>query len=136
MDCPFCIPEHDKDRILENRETCYAILSNPRLMPGHTLIVPRRHIEKPSELTEAERKEIFDTIIEYQERILTRYASGCDITEHFRPFIPQSQVKVNHLHFHIRPREFKDGLYETSQKFEVFEPLMDEERAKFTELLK
>ena len=45
------------------------MFSNPRLMEGHLLVIPKRHVEKLSELNEEERKELFDTVIEYQEKI-------------------------------------------------------------------
>jgi len=114
MHCPFCTINTEKTRIVEEKEQVFVILSNPRLMPGHILIIPKRHVEKPSQLSEPERKELFDTALEFQEKILAKLASGCDMTQHCRPFQPESQLKVNHVHIHLRPRELKDELY---QKF-------------------
>lgn len=94
-------------------------------MPGHLLVIPKRHVEKISELNEEERKELFDTVIEFQEKIISKIAKGCDINQHYRPFQTQDKLKVNHLHIHILPRESKDELYQKSQKFEkdIFKPL-------------
>lgn len=121
--------------MLEEKKHVFTVLSNPRLMPGHTLVIPKRHVERLSDLSKDERGELFDTAIEYQNKILEKVASGCDINQHHRPFLSQSKLKVNHLHIHLRPREFKDTLYETSQKFEVFEDLTREEGGKFVEIL-
>ena len=106
-----------------------VIFSNPRLMPGHLLVVPKRHVEKISDLDEKERKELFEMIVEFQEKILSRIAPGCDIRQHYRPFQKQDNLKINHLHIHLQPRENFDELYEKSQIFEkdVFKDLQSEE---------
>lgn len=135
MSCPFCNLNKEKTRIIKETKSVLVVLSNPRLMPGHLLIIPRRHIEKIAELTKSERKDILETAIEFQEKILAKVASGCDICQHFRPFIPQSNLKINHLHLHIRPRKSKDNLYKTSQRFEKFKKLNNKEIEQYTKIL-
>jgi len=49
MKCPFCNINSEKTCIIKDKEFVRVIFSNPRLMPGHLLIVPKRHIEKTSE---------------------------------------------------------------------------------------
>jgi diadenosine tetraphosphate (Ap4A) HIT family hydrolase len=88
-------------------------------VPGHLLVIPKRHIEKSSQLTKAERKEIFDAIINIEEKLVKKFSKGCDIRSHYRPFMKQSWLKVNHLHFHLQPREFEDELYQKAQKYEL-----------------
>lgn len=136
MDCPFCNIDEVKTRILKEGKHYFVTLSNPRLVAGHLLVVPKRHVEKVSKLTKEERKEIFDAVIALEEKVLEKFASGCDIKTHYRPFLKQSQVKVDHVHFHIQPREFKDELYEKSQKHEneLWKELPEKERKKFTRL--
>src|SRR3989344_1115611 len=103
MDCAFCkIATHEKERTLRETEHVFAVLSNPRLMPGHTLVVPKRHVLKIAELGDQERKELFDMLVILEEKILTVFASGCDIRQHYRPFVAQDgYYKMNHLHFHL-----------------------------------
>lgn len=114
-----------------------VIFSNPRLMPGHLLIIPKRHVENLLELDDEERKELFDTAIEYQQRILQRLASGCDLKQHNRPMIPENDLKVNHVHIHLQPREFEDELYLKAQIKErfLFQPLLPDEADTITSLL-
>ena len=135
LNCPFC--EIDKTRTRVIQETLHArvILSNPRLMPGHTLVIPKRHIEKPSEFTAEERQEIFNTVLAMQEKIMAVFSSGCDIRQNCRPFMPQSRVKVDHVHFHLQPREMEDELYQVSQIHEkqLWQDLAQEEMEKFLE---
>jgi histidine triad (HIT) family protein len=115
MDCPFCCIAHEKERVILETPHTIVILSNPYLVEGHLLVIPKRHIEKPWEMTTEERRELFDTVLLMQKRIIEKFSTGCDIREHYRPFLPQSRVKVNHIHSHLHPRELEDPLYTKSQ---------------------
>jgi diadenosine tetraphosphate (Ap4A) HIT family hydrolase len=136
MICPFCKIDEVKTRILKEGKYYFIVLSNPRLVAGHLLVIPKRHVEKLSQLSNEEKKEIFDAVIALEEKVLKRFASGCDIKTHYRPFMKQSWVKVNHLHFHLQPREFEDELYQKSQKYEkeIWKELTEMEMKKFTKL--
>jgi diadenosine tetraphosphate (Ap4A) HIT family hydrolase len=137
MDCPFCHPENEQSRVLEMRNTCFVLFSNPRKVKGHLLVIPKRHVEKLGDLNGEERKELFDTIIDWQEKILQKMAGGCDIRQNTRPFLPESGVKVDHVHVHLVPREFEDEMFQKSMKFEagLFKPLTNEEIKEVTHLL-
>lgn len=134
MNCPFCdILTKNTERIIRESKHAFVVLSNPRLVPGHLLVIPKRHVEKFSELPEEERAELFSEAIKLEEIILEKFASGCDMSQHFRPFIKQDRLKINHLHIHLRPREFKDELYQKVMKYEadVFTDLMQDEFEKY-----
>jgi histidine triad (HIT) family protein len=138
MICPFCkILTEVRERIIQEKAYSFVILSDPRLMPGHTLVIPKRHVERLSELTEEERKDLFDTAIIIQEKILDEFASGCDLAQHCRPFLEQSRLKVDHVHIHLRPRELEDELYQKVQKYEVavFKELDRAEFEKYKNIL-
>lgn len=136
INCPFCVIDRDKTKIIKEGKLVLVVLSNPKLVDGHLLVIPKRHIEKPSRMTKKEKKEIFDTVIEFQEKIISKFASGCDIRQNCRPFQKEGQIKVNHLHFHLLPREFKDELYQQCQIYEtnIFRMLTEEGKEKFAEL--
>ena len=136
--CPFCeIINNKKERILAETAHGIVVLSNPRLVAGHTLVIPKRHVLKLSELTREERHELLDTVIEFQEKIISKIATGCDIRQNYRPFIKQSDLKIDHVHVHLIPRELEDELYQKSMRFEkeVFAPLTENERQKIFSLL-
>ncbi len=119
-DCPFCdIIQNNSEQIIRDYATVFVVLSDPLLVPGHLLIISKKHVEKFSELSAVERDELFTVTTAMQDLILKTVASGCDITQHYRPFMKQSRLKVRHLHIHLRPREFQDELYENVQKFET-----------------
>jgi len=130
LNCPFCVIDERTTVIVENKELVYITLSNPRLVRGHLLIVPKRHIEKLAELSREERDALWDTVVEYQERIVSTVSTGCDIRQNYHPFQRQGRIKVDHLHIHLIPREFKDKIYQITQVYEteLFKDLDEEEK--------
>jgi len=116
--CPFCNLNKERNRIIEGKTHVFITPSNPRLMPNHLLVIPKRHVKKISQLSEEEQKELFKTTIEIQEKILSKIARGCDIRQNHRPFQKEDSLKVNHLHIHLQPRELFDNLYHKCQIFE------------------
>jgi len=138
-ECPFCTILKEKQiRLFKEYNHSFLVFSDPQLMPGHLLVIPKRHVEKLSELPQEEKAELFELVEEYQEKILATIAPGCDICQNYRPFIKQGQLKVDHLHFHLRPRDNEDSLFQGAQKFEkdLFKSLSDEEFQHYKELLK
>ena len=133
-DCPFCSP---KDRILKQNTAAQAILSNPRKMPGHFLVMPKRHVEKPWELTKDELSDIFELIFFIEQKIIGKLGDGCDIRQNYRPFLEQSNLKVDHVHFHVYPRYFEDYLYKVSEQFEkdLFTDLDEDEHNEVAKLI-
>jgi diadenosine tetraphosphate (Ap4A) HIT family hydrolase len=133
--CPFCDP---KDRVLKENELAKVLLSNPRKVPGHFLVIPKRHIEKPWELRAAELEDVFKLIFFLEERILGKLGTGVDIRQNYRPFLQQNNLKVDHVHFHVIPRSLEDYIYQVSEKFEtdLFADLDDLERDEVAKILK
>lgn len=118
MPCPFCILNRDRSRVFDERELVYVMFSNPQLMVYHTLVIPKRHVEMPWELTMDERRELWDVLIEYQDKITSKLSTGCDVRQHYRPFLSESSHKINHVHYHLLPRTFEDEYYRVSQVHE------------------
>ena len=115
-DCPFC---NLGDRVIDQNNSANVFLSNPRLVPYHLLITPKRHVEKPYQLTLSEQQAIFKLILKWQKFIVDHVAGGCDVRENYRPFIKQGRVKINHIHYHLLPRELGDEIFVKSQIFEA-----------------
>ena len=114
----------------------YVIFSNPRLMPGHLLVISKRHVQRLSHLSEEERKELVDFLIEFEEKILEKLSSGCDIRQHHKPYVENSRTHVNHLHFHLHPREMNDELHEVIDPHSkpLYRDLPDEEKERLFKL--
>lgn len=135
--CPFCTTIREEERILKEGQYVYVIFSNPRLMPGHLLVIPKRHVDgKLQDLSREEREEIMDFVVEFQAKILEKLTLGCDIRQNYKPYIENSETHVNHMHFHLCPRQFHDELQEKVDIYRkpLYQPLPDEEKEKLLQL--
>ena len=135
-DCPFC---GAKDRIIKETPLAQVILSNPRKMPGHFLVMPKRHIEAPWELTEDELKDIFQMIFEIEQKTIGKLGNGFDVRQNYRPYVQQGQnYRVSHVHFHLYPRFEQDYLYKVAEQYEkdLFTELDPAEQDEIIEMLK
>jgi|SRR6185369_12098644 len=135
MTCPFCNPT---DRIIKENESAVVILSNPRKVPGHTLVIPKRHVEQPWLLTPKELQDVFELIFFVEQRVIGKLGEGVDIRQSYRPFKRQDDLKKNHVLFHVIPRSKDDYLYTTAEKFErdLFAELDTLEHDEVVKLLK
>jgi len=128
-DCRFCNFDATQNHLLQDGKNVRVIFSNPRLTKGHLLVIPKRHVERPWELTESEHAEIFAFVHDLQRRLSETLGTGCDVRQNYRPFMKQGRLKVDHVHYHLLPRTFQDDLYERSMKYEtdIFVELPDDE---------
>ena len=146
QDCPFCTitkeepPSHKasagQSRILKEGTYMFVIFSNPRLMPGHLLVIPKRHVTRLSEMTEPEKKELLDFLIEFEEKILAKLSAGCDIRQNYKPYAESSRTSVRHFHFHLQPRNLNDELHQIIDPHHkpLFRDLPEEERDRLFKL--
>jgi diadenosine tetraphosphate (Ap4A) HIT family hydrolase len=98
--CPFCnLPP---DRIIRETESVFAILDGFPVSPGHTLIIPKRHVASFFETTNEERAELMSLLSSVHD----------DLDRQFRPAgynigindgAPAGQT-ISHLHIHLIPR--------------------------------
>lgn len=117
--CRFCELDPQRNQILHRYKRSYVMLSNPWLAEGRLLVIPNRHVEAPWDLTPAEDKEMHQTVIALEKLIVIKnIAPWCDVRQHYRPSLPESDEKVNHLHWHILPHRWKDRLYQECQIYE------------------
>jgi len=83
-----------------------AFLDRRPLFEGHTLVVPRLHVVELRDLEGPLRDELFARVQEVAAAV--QDALGADGT-----FVATNNVvsqSVPHLHVHVVPRRFKDGL--------------------------
>jgi histidine triad (HIT) family protein len=106
--CKFCqiiageIPAHfvlDTDEVV-------AFLDHRPLFPGHTLVLPRDHVETLADLPEDRVGPFFRQVQRVEAAVRTAMeAQGSFVAEN--NVVSQS---VPHLHVHVVPRRRKDGL--------------------------
>ena len=98
--CIFCsIPERE---IVVERALAYATPDTYPVSPGHTLVIPRRHVASLFELTREERVALFDVLDEAKVRLEeTHRPDGYNIGINDGAAAGQT---VMHLHVHLMPR--------------------------------
>ena len=107
--CPFCSKEI-KERAFKEGKLAFVLLSTPRVAPGHLLIIPKRHVQRLSELNNREVEEIFTLLAKYQDKMLNKLGTGTEIRQNYKPYFENSKTHVNHFHFHLVPRKEADEI--------------------------
>ena len=103
--CPFC--SLAVDRLVLESEGAVVIRDAFPVSPGHTLIIPRRHVASFFEITDTERADLMSLLA----------AARADLDREFRPAgynigINDGAVAgqtVPHLHIHLIPRYTGDA---------------------------
>lgn len=99
-DCPFCTL--NPERIVSDHDLAVVIRDGYPVSPGHSLIIPKRHVKSIFEATAAEREALLRALDE---------AKGV-LDKEFNP--PAYNIGINdglaagqtvpHLHIHLIPR--------------------------------
>lgn len=103
-DCPFC----KRDELAVIFETSYflAIYNKFAIVPGHSLLITKRHVTKYLDLDPEESKELFFATRKLISAVMRAYD-----TETFdfalQEGVPAGQT-IRHLHFHVIPRKIDD----------------------------
>ena len=98
--CPFCSLPPDRAVLANDRAV--AIRDGFPVSPGHTLIIPRRHVGSFFEVTDEERADLMSLLVE----------ARTDLDRQFRPAGYNIGINdgaaagqtVPHLHIHLIPR--------------------------------
>jgi len=98
--CPFC--NADASKVLMANDHAIAFFDGFPVTPGHSLIIPRRHISSFFEATKEEQAALFDLLGEMRQRLLAeRNPDGFNIGINDGAAAGQT---VMHLHMHLIPR--------------------------------
>lgn len=99
--CAFCAPEIIKNQKVFEDRYFNVILDYEPHVPGHLLVVPKRHIVKAHELSQDEWSELADTIPKIA-RVFSEFLKTDDyiiLEKNGRNAFQQ----VPHVHFHLFP---------------------------------
>ncbi|MDP6954054.1 MAG: HIT domain-containing protein [Alphaproteobacteria bacterium] len=102
--CPFC---DAWDRIDQENELAFVINDGHAVTPGHSLIIPRRHVEDYFDLHQSERNAIDRLLRSRRESLM----SSDDRIEGFNVGVNAGAVAgqtVLHVHVHLIPRRLGD----------------------------
>lgn len=100
MACPFC--EIDQSRIVHKSDLAFVMRDGFPISPGHTLIIPKRHIGSFFETTQEEKLELLTLIEQAKTNIETEFkphAYNIGINDG-----AAAGQTVPHLHIHLIPR--------------------------------
>lgn len=106
--CVFCdvIDGTVEAHVVWRDEVAVAFLDHRPVFPGHTLIVPTRHVVTLPDLDPAEVGPLF-------ERVRVIAAAMLGALDAHGTFVANNNIvsqSVAHLHVHVVPRRRKDGL--------------------------
>lgn len=108
--CIFCkiinkeIPGH----ILFENEYVLAFLDISQTTKGHTLVIPKKHVEDVFSMTEEDMAHVFSVVPKISNALKTTFnADGMNIVNNNKPVAGQT---VFHYHVHLIPRyTFEDS---------------------------
>jgi histidine triad (HIT) family protein len=107
-DCPFCaIVAGDGDAdVVYRDDSVVAFLDKRPVFPGHLLVIPARHVEVLGDATAEEMAQV-GRVVQAAARAMESVlgADGSFVAQNNR--VSQS---VPHMHVHVVPRHFHDGL--------------------------
>jgi diadenosine tetraphosphate (Ap4A) HIT family hydrolase len=125
LTCPFCTL--GPTNIIASNTHAHAVFDGYPVTPGHTLIIPKRHIASLFEATREEREALFDLLDEAQRYLIEANPSLSPFTKGGEKTCPDSSAgreekiipdgfnigindgaaagqTVMHLHIHLIPR--------------------------------
>lgn len=103
-ECPFC--RLGEGEIVLANELALAISDRFPVTPGHSLVIPRRHVVSFFETTAEEREAIFDLVGKVRERLVVERQPDA-FNMGINDGVAAGQT-VMHLHVHLIPRYADD----------------------------
>ena len=99
--CPFCHLSPQVEIICES-DNCIAFFDGYPVSPGHTLIIPKRHVASYFDLTDDERAAMTKMMLDVKQKLEERfhpdgYNIGVNVGEH-------AGQSIFHCHMHLIPR--------------------------------
>lgn len=109
------------DRMVTQNRLAIAFLGKMPIVPGHTLICPKREIAKSEELTFKEWRDILDLKEEVCKKLIDVFqAEGFNFAWNEGTLAGQS---VDHFHLHVLPRKRGDtGILEYEPRAFLYRP--------------
>ncbi|PKN20973.1 MAG: HIT family hydrolase [Deltaproteobacteria bacterium HGW-Deltaproteobacteria-6] len=102
--CVFCkCSTRCNDYIVFEGETCFVMLNRYPYVNGHLMIIPQRHLGDITELTSAERMEMF-TLLDISVKVLREAMNPQGFNTGMNLGKAAGAGIAEHVHLHIIPR--------------------------------
>lgn len=100
MSCPFC--NMSVGRIVLDGELACCVRDRYPVSPGHTLIIPKRHVTDYFDLTDRERDAIHSMLFVLKDRLEEEFSPhGFNLGVNIGRAAGQT---IDHVHIHVIPR--------------------------------
>jgi len=115
MECVFCNKETIESEKFYEDEHYYAIYNLRPFLPGHSLVVPKRHVEDMTGLNQGEREDL----VSFLNRVIfiaLKFAEA----DSYDLILQQGEIagrSIAHLHFHIIPRKEGDKVNQSKKEW-------------------
>jgi histidine triad (HIT) family protein len=106
--CPFCAIgfREAAAHIVVHTPEVIAFLDRRPVFPGHVLVAPRDHYESLAQLPAG----LVEPVFSVARRVAISMETALDADGAFVGLNNRVSQSVPHLHVHVVPRRFKDGL--------------------------
>lgn len=102
--CPFC--DFDRARLVLEAESAIALRDGFPVADGHTLVIPRRHVQSIFQLSSADQAALWILVAEVRKQLIeTDSADAINIGVNDGWAAGQT---VEHAHIHLIPRRQGD----------------------------
>jgi len=132
--CIFCKilkGEVPCDKVYEDDKT-FAFLDLNPVAKGHTLVIPKKHYETMDEMDEETATAVINTTQKVARAILT-FNDGYNVNQNNKP---EAGQVVPHVHYHVVPRNAKDGLHYPGNKINLSKKDINDLKKKIQTFLK
>lgn len=107
-DCPFCAPGPERELLTESA-TAYAIFDKYPVSPGHSLVIPKKHVADYFDLSTHAKTACWLMVDRVKMLLADRFhPDGFNVGVNVGPAAGQS---VPHVHIHLIPRYAGDAAH-------------------------
>ncbi len=104
--CEIATGEREASHVVHETDTVVAFLDHRPIFPGHTLVVPRDHVETLLDLPVPQVGPYFTEV----QRVTAAVTTAMEAQGSFVAMNNVVSQSMPHLHTHVVPRRRKDGL--------------------------
>jgi diadenosine tetraphosphate (Ap4A) HIT family hydrolase len=104
--CPFCNPTILNAQTFYEDDLTLGLCTNRPKMPGHCLVIPKRHVERFEDLTDEESVQICRVLKKVDRAVSKTFNTSSYLL--LQKNGRESAQTVPHVHFHYIPRKAGD----------------------------
>jgi histidine triad (HIT) family protein len=118
-ECVFCaiVQGSEPASVVWQDDLTLAFIDQRQFHPGHTLVIPRRHLSDVRELDDVTGAALMASVTRITKAVASAFPNqGLSVWHSIGEAADQ---EVPHLHIHVHPRMLHDGLLQVYPSFAV-----------------